>query len=169
MSLEMPGSLKIVYWDADAFLSYINEYPGRVEILERLLNLSADSDGPIQIYTSTLSHAEVAFAASEQQRGALDPEQEAQMDALWDDPAAVVSVDVHRDILHLARTLIRESITRGRSLKPPDAIHLATAQWLSDSGISIAEFHTYDQRLLGYSEMVGFEIVEPYTDQPLLM
>ncbi len=165
----MPGSPEIVYWDADAFLSYINEHPDRVAILERLLSLSATSDSSITIYTSTLSHVEVAFAASEQNNQALDREQERRIGDLWNDPNAVVSVEVHQDIIVRARSLIRASITRGWSLKPADAIHLATAQWLSHTGTAISEFHTYDNRLSKFSEIVEFEIIEPYTNQPSLL
>ena len=162
----MPGSPQNVYWDANNFLSYINEHPERVALLESLLSLSSHRDAQIKIYTSTLSHVEVAFSASEQNNQALDPEQERRIDDLWNDPSAVVSVEVHQDIIDRARSLIRESITRGWSLKPADAIHIATAQWLSRSGVAIAEFHTYDDRLCKFSEIVEFEIVEPYTDQP---
>ena len=165
----MLGSPQPVYWDSNTFLSYINELPDRAATLESLLDQSADIYSPIKIYTSALSHVEVAFAASERERQTLDPEQERRIDGLWNDPDAVVSVEIHQDIINIAKSLIRESITRGRSLKPADAIHLATAQWLYDSGVAILEFHTYDQRLMGYSDMVGFEIVEPYTAQPSLI
>lgn len=121
----MPGSPQNVYWDANNFLSYINEYPERVALLESLLGQSAGSDSQIKIYTSTLSHVEVAFAASEQNNRALDREQERRIGDLWNDPNAVVSVEVHRDVIDRARSLIRESITRGWSLKPADAIHLS--------------------------------------------
>lgn len=55
---------------------------------------------------------------------------------------------------------MRSVIPRGFSLKPPDAIHLATAKvWEVD------EFHTYDAKLFKFEAMMGFRIVYPHTDQ----
>ena len=68
----MPDTPTIIYWDSSAFLSYVNEHPDRISTLEALLESSAN--GTIELYTSTISHVEVAFGASEQQRRRLDPE-----------------------------------------------------------------------------------------------
>ena len=138
----MPDTPTILYWDSSAFLSYVNEIPDRIPTLEALLESSAN--GIIELYTSTISHVEVAFGASEQQQRRLDPEIEQQIDSLWSDPKVVVSVEYHGRIGQIARDLMRLAVTRGWSLKPLDAIHLATAQWLSGLGIEIDEFHTYD-------------------------
>ena len=43
------------------------------------------------------------------------------------------------------------------SLKPMDAIHLATAQHLS-----VDAFHTYDGKLEKYQPGLGLKIEEPY-------
>ncbi len=75
-------------------------------------------------------------------------------------------VEFHSDIAKEARTLIREALTRKWSLKPLDAIHLATARWLSKAGLSIDEFHTYDKGIFKYGSVVGFKIVEPNTQTP---
>ena len=112
---------------------------------------------------------EVAFAASEQQRRALDVQEEEKIDGLWSDPDAIDLVEYHDDIGRQARSLIRNSITRGWSLKPLDAIHLATAQWLMRVGFSVSEFHTYDSRLERYGPIVGFKICQPYTPQPRMI
>ena len=163
----MPDTPTIIYWDSSAFLSYVNEHPDRISTLEVLLESSAN--GTIELYTSTISHVEVAFGASEQQRRRLDPEIERQINSLWADPKVVVSVEYHGRIGQIARDLMREAVTRDWSLKPIDAIHLATAQWLASLGGEIDEFHTYDARLFRYSPIVNFSICEPRTLQPRMI
>ena len=161
----MPATF--IYWDANPFLSYVNEYPGRMPALDALLDSSAK--GSITIYTSALSQVEVAFAASEQKQRVLDPQEEQKIDALWSDPDAVALVEYHDGIGQRARALMRESITRGWSLKPLDAVHLAMAMWLAQSGFQVDEFHTYDGALEKYSSIVGFTICEPYTQSPRMI
>jgi hypothetical protein len=55
---------------------------------------------------------------------------------------------------------MRQALTQGWSLKPADAIHLASAQWLS-----VEELHTYDDKMPRYSMMIGCKICEPSTIQ----
>ena len=160
----MPDTPTILYWDSCAFLSYVNEYPDRISTLDALLESSAS--GAIELYTSTISHVEVAFGATEQLRRRLDPKVEQQISSLWSDPNVVVSVEYHDGIGQSARDLIREAVTRGWSLKPLDAIHLATAQWLSSVGIEIDEYNSYDTRLFKYAPLVAFSVCEPHTLQP---
>ena len=156
-----------LYWDANIFLSYIEERPGILPTLEALLK-RADA-GEAIIYTSAISQVEVAFADAEQQQRALDPQTEQRIDQLWADSKAITVVEFHSGIAREARSLMRNAITLGRSLKPMDAVHLATAQWLHQTGRSIAEFHTYDHPLKGYASTVGFTICEPYLQQPGLI
>lgn len=154
-----------VYWDANVFLSYVNGYEGRMPVLEALLHSSASSNGEVAIYTSALSKVEVSFGAVEKTRQRPVPEIAAQIDALWSDPDAIRLVDFHDFIGQEATRLMRESLPQGGGLRPYDAIHLATAQWLIDTGVKIDEFHTYDQRLMRHADSVGFAICEPNTAQ----
>ena len=162
----MPSSPRIIYWDSCVFLYYVNMIPEHLYLFEQILEDSASDSSPIKIYTSALSHVEVSFGASEQQNQALDPETERLIGNLWSDPGAIVSVEYHTSIGRLATGLMRDAITRGWSLKPLDAIHLATVQWLSSVGLAIEEFHTYDGRLLRYDSIIGFPIVEPRIENP---
>ena len=164
----MPNSRKVVYWDACCFLSYINGTAGRLPILDALLRVSVSESEGIKLYTSEISKIEVAFSLSEQMQQALDAETEERIEKLWADPDALVTVEYHDGIGLTARDLIRWSITRGWSLKPLDAIHLATAKWLSELGIRVAEFHMYDASLFKWASIVGFEILRPQIPQPQL-
>lgn len=160
----MPDTPARIYWDANVFLSYVNAIPNRMPVLDALFSKSAS--GAIVIYTSALSHVEVAFGASEKDRNMLNREIEQKIASLWADTEAVVSVEYHEAIGESAKDLIRDAIKNGWSLKPLDAIHLATAQWLLDVGITVDEFHTYDDRLFKYKDIVGYPIHEPHTPQP---
>ena len=152
---------EVIYWDANGFLSYINQIPDRMPTVGALLERSGN--GSIDIYTSSLSQVEVAFAASEQRQQTLDPSAEERIDALWNDLETVALVEYYAEIGNRARALMRDAITRGWSLKPLDAIHFATAQWLVENGVQVDEFHTYDRSLDKYGSIVGFTICEPYT------
>ena len=163
----MPDARKVIYWDSCVFLSYVNEMQDRMPVLDELLESS--SGGAVKLHTSTLTHVEVSFAAAEQRKRALDPQVEQRINALWSDPKAVVSVEYHDGIGQIAKGLIRNAITRGWSLKPLDAIHLSTAQWLVSEGLTVEEFHTYEKRLRKYEALVDFSIHEPYIQSPRLL
>ena len=135
--------------------------------LDAILDMSAR--GEIQLHTSEVSRVEVAFALVERQRRALDSQTEELIDSLWADTATITMVEYHSGISSVARGLMRQAVPHDWRLKPLDAIHLATAQWLLDVGIQVAGFHTYDKSLEKYGSMVGFKICEPYTPNPRMI
>lgn len=137
-------------------------------ILEALLASSASDNGTVRLYSSAIAKVEVAFAATEKEGKALDPEIEQRIDSLWADPAAIVTVDYHDGIGWIARQLLRDAMTRDWRLKFADAVHLATAQWLSKVIDQAIEFHTYSKDLPRYATITGFTILPPYTPQPYL-
>ena len=163
----MPDTSSIIYWDSCVFLSYINDHPERIPTLEALLESSAK--GELDLYASAISRVEVAFAASERNHRRLDPEIEERIDSLWADSNVVVSVEYHGAIGQVARGMMREAIIRNWSLKPLDAIHLATSQWLWSIGIEVDEFQTYDDKLFSYESFVSFGIRAPYIPQPQML
>ena len=163
----MPSAAKAIYWDSNCFLSYVDAAPDRIDALETLLASSAG--GETWLYTSAISQVEVAFGASERKRQALDPNVERQINSLWADPEVVAVVDYHSFIGEIAKGMIRDAVARGWSLKPVDAIQLATAQWLRSEGVAINEFHTYDRNLFRFADICGFRILEPYIEQPNLL
>jgi predicted nucleic acid-binding protein len=154
----MPPDPHWVYWDACVFLSYINGVEDRLPIIDALLAEGADRDHERVIVTSTFSIVEVAYGVDAQ--GTLDAEASAKIDALWQDREAVKLIEFHEGIAREARTLIRGAVASGRSLKPGDAIHLATARRRG-----VAEFHTYSKDLPRWSELTGLKIVEPWLEK----
>ncbi len=148
-----------IYWDACVFLSYINGVPDRLPTIDELLNKARA--GEFELVTSSLSHAEVAFADIEKTQGQLDPEIEAKIDDLWKPGGPVKTVEFYDLIGIEARDLMRQGIAQGwGSLKPNDAMHLATAKRLQ-----VARMHTYDDRLLKWDGHTAFAIEEPVVAQ----
>jgi predicted nucleic acid-binding protein len=154
----MPDGPPRIYWDACVFLSYINAIPDRMPTLEDLLQQS--SQGTIEIITSSISIVEVAWEASEKAKRELSQEIEDRIDTLWSNRETIMVVEYHELIAKDARTLMRNGIPQGWSLKPMDAIHFATAQRLS-----VSQFHTYDKTIPTYQSLVGFQIREPFVEQ----
>lgn len=158
----MPVEPRRIYWDACVPLSFLNAVPGRIHVIEELLRQARARE--VELVTSALSIVEVAFARSEKDQGALDAETEAKIDSLWRPGSPIKTVEFYDLIANRARSLMRQGIAQGwGSLKPADAIHLATAQQ-----IGAEEFHTYDGRLLKWDGSAGFPIQEPHTAQGLL-
>ena len=106
---------------------------------------------------------EAAFVEDEKTKRALDPEIEAKINDFWAGGEAVKLVEYHLLISYEARTLVRAVMAAGKSLSPPDAIHVATAKRMA-----VAEFHTYDGPLTGKAKDVGLTICPPYALSPRL-
>jgi predicted nucleic acid-binding protein len=161
----MPNSDKDiprVYWDACVLLHYIEGTPDRVETIASLLD--AAERGEAIVYTSQLSIAEVAFGKEKKEGKALDPDVEERINKLWHPQSPVKLVEVHQLVAYEARSLMRQFLPRGWSLKPPDAIHFATAKELK-----VSEFFTYDDKLFRYSDELGFKVCAPYAKQLQLL
>lgn len=159
----MPNEPSRVYWDSCVFLHYIEGTPEWMPILDSLLEEASETKGLI-IVTSTVSITEVAYAKIEKDGKALDPEIEAAIDDLWNDRSAVKLVEYNEIIAREARTLIRKAVEMGRTLKPMDAIHLATAM-----NRKVEDFHTTDGPLKNVTWAgLTFPVRDPFTDRPKL-
>lgn len=156
----MLGSPRLTYWDSCVFLSYINGEAERLYILDAFLDGIKKSNGKQKIVTSALSITEVSFAASERNKRTLSSDIEQKLNIFWNDSSVFHIIEVHEEIALSARTLMRQGLIDERSIKPPDAIHLASAQWLR-----VSEIHTYDDKWKYFEQKVGCRIIEPYTDQ----
>ena len=157
----MPSDADAVYWDASVFLSYINGIDERLPAIDTLLERSRS--GRLTIFTSVLSITEVAFSADERANRNLDPEVEKSIDDLFNDRQIVTIAEFHRLIAVSARQLIRRAAGSGLSLKPADAIHLATA-----GNIRVNEVHTYDRKWSEYGSLANLHVREPFTEAPRL-
>ena len=158
----MPDN-SLLYWDANIFLSYINNEADKIPTIEAILD-NVSQNNKSKIVTSVLSKVEVAWAATEKNNRALDADQESRIDALWNDSSVVELVDFNDEITHIARSLLRRAMARGWKLKTNDAIHLATAEWVGAS-----EMNTYDDRLFKYYELIGLNVKAPIAEQPKLL
>lgn len=154
----MPGDIPDSYWDACLFLSYIEGAKDRVADLRDLLEQA--QAGKRRIATSVLSMVEVAFAKGEKDGRTLSPDIEQGIDALWAPGSPVKMIELHPSLAREARGLIRQALTNGQNLRPPDAIHLASVLELN-----VDEFLTYDTKLLKMGELVGITIRKPIVEQ----
>jgi predicted nucleic acid-binding protein len=151
----------MIYWDSCIFLLYIEGASEWMPILDSLID-RASTTGDIVIVTSTASIVEVAFSTAERSDGMLNDATVAAIDILWSDRSAVQLVEFDQVIAREARRLLRRSIELGRSLKPMDAIHLATAALMQ-----VSDCHTTDDRLQKWNDL-GFPVRDPWTETPQL-
>lgn len=143
-----------IYWDANCFLSYVNGIEDRLPVLDALLDRAERSE--VLVVTSMISLTEVAYAAYEKELGRLDATAEAAIDALFDDRSVVALVEYHEFVARQARGLMREAIAQGWSLRPADAIHLASAKVGEATRV-----HTYDERLFRFGVLLDIPVERP--------
>ena len=121
-----------VYWDSCVFIDRIQRTPGRIALLQQITDLAAN--GEIEITTSTMAVAEVCKFNEKAAASVSVHEQGAQILAFFQNDYFIV-YQVTLGIAESAAELVRNNA----GLKPPDAIHIATALL---SGAK--ELHTYD-------------------------
>lgn len=148
------------YWDACVFIAAITGDPDELPVIEAMLNEAEKGD--IEIYTSLFSTIEVAFSEDEKTSGTLDPQIQEKIQKLWNLPSPIKVIEIHSIIASKAVLLMRRALSDGWSLKPADAIHLVTAEHLG-----VSEFHTYDDKLYKFSQLVNYSIKKPELIQPL--
>jgi predicted nucleic acid-binding protein len=158
----MPES-RFIYWDANVFVSYLNNDKERIPTIEAILEV-VESSKIDRIVTSVVSKVEVAWVAQEKISRALTNDEEKRIDDMWENAEIFEMIDFSNDIALKARKLMREGLSRGWKLRTNDAIHLASAQW-----VGAIELQTYDLKdFQKFSELVGIEIREPHAIQPKL-
>ena len=136
----------LTYWDACLFLDYLNASPEGVEIVSPLV--ASARLGDIDIVTSTISIAEVAYVTRELAQGP-DPRVESGIDSMFRDVSLLTLVEYDQEIGAAARGLIRRTLQRSKRIKPMDAIHLATAM-----SVGAEIFYTFDDSLLGHARLL---------------
>lgn len=144
------------YWDSCIFLSFINATPGRIAMIDALIEERTKSDPPVEILTSVLSVVEVAFGEIERTQRALSQEVQDAIDELWSPGSPFQLIEMYPAIADDARDLVQQAMVMGRSLQAADAIHLATARRLNADRIL-----TYDDRLLKAGQALGLNVIAP--------
>jgi predicted nucleic acid-binding protein len=159
----MPEAVHRIYWDSCVFLSYLNGDSERLPNIDGVLQEVEHSSGKKKIVTSTISRVEVSFAVTEREQHSPDPAVESAIDQMWSDVSVIECIELHDEIALLARDLIRASLTSQKTLKPLDAIHLASARWIGANAL-----HTYDRYLQSFETFLSASIGPPTPNQLLL-
>lgn len=133
--------------DSSVYIAAINNEPGRVEIARDILN--AADEGQIQIVASTFVAAEVIKMKGEGEP--LSPESETKIDAILRSPR------IQMFELDLSLAIEARRVARLHSLKPGDAIHLATA--IRAKADVLLRF---DNRFRTNGQIEGIEVCDPY-------
>lgn len=158
----MPGKQRLIYWDANCFLSYVNEDYRWLSILETLLEDA--NNGQFQIVTSILSKTEVAFTVMERLKRVLTTEEEEKIDRLWTANKGIMVVEYNELVALRARDIRRGDMMRGwTGYRTPDIIHMATACYKE-----VDEMHTTETGLHRYSNVLEFPVQSPYTPKQRL-
>lgn len=130
-----------VYWDACAWIAYINQEKAapksdggtedRFAMCAEILRMA--QDGKLEIVTSAFTLAEVC-KSSEVKDSPLD-----NLPAFFE-KSYILIVPVDMAIGRRAQNLQTSGLV---NLKPPDAVHLASAQ-----RAAVSELHTFDDKIL---------------------
>ncbi len=110
-------SLHTQYWDSSVFVAYFNDEPNRADTVEKLLNDALE--GRLTIITSSFACVEVLKLKNHEH---LSKEDEQMISDFFEYPF-IKMVDATRGICEAARHLI----WKHSSLKPKDAVHMASA------------------------------------------
>ncbi len=146
-----------VYWDACVVESYIEMTADRWQLLRSLLRASADDSQPIRLVTSTWTITEVAYFGTLEDVAPL-PEADDAIRDFWDS-GALELIEYHEMIASAARDIVRRSHFEKWTVKPKDAVHIASA--LARGAI---EFHTYDNTLARrITEKFGIPAGQPHS------
>lgn len=159
----MTNSPRRAYLDANVFIAYLANEAGRGPVLASLFE---DAErGRIELLTSVLTVTEVAFVASEQASSDPTAEEDA-IAKLWVPESPVKLTDISMRVAERAREIVRmTSRSDMRGIKPPDAIHLASAEVHGCHDFFTYEGETTRDQWERWAELT---VTEPYTENPQL-
>ncbi len=132
-------AVELIYWDSDAFLGWLQEEPGKVELCDGTLHRA--ESGEVLILTSALTLAEVLW-----RRGGP---------VLAKDKADMLNRFFRRSyfrVRNVTRAIAEEAqqIHWNNGILPKDAVHVATA--LREK---VPTLETFDEALLKRSGTIG--------------
>jgi hypothetical protein len=110
----MPSDLPRYYWDACVPLSYINGITERLQHIDAFMSRSGRD---CELVTSVLSITEVAYATSEKDNKALDPNAETKISKLWQVGSPIKIVEFYELIAMKAQHLMRAATHPWMELK----------------------------------------------------
>lgn len=131
--------LELIYWDSDAFLGWLQEEPGKVELCAGTIERA--QSGEVMIVTSALTIAEVLWMRG----GPRIPADKADTLNRFFRRSYIRVRNVTRGI-----AISAQDVVWNHAIMPKDAIHVATAL---DAGALVLE--TFDERLIKRSGTVG--------------
>jgi predicted nucleic acid-binding protein len=159
-----------VYWDTNLFLHHLNatDIDGNLDSVRAILEDARQ--GRVQIFTSYLAGAEIAFITADLVEAPAFAH-EADIEALWHMYPAIVPVPGNMDIARLARSLIRWRVQQNRTgmhvpkLSVHDIVHLATAVYAK-----VDEIHTCETQWAAYAIETNIPVLRPkdHYSQPSL-
>ena len=132
-------SIERIYWDSDAFLGWLQEEPGKVDLCRSTIERA--KSGEVVIVTSALTIAEVLWLRN----APPIPKDRAQLVQRFFRRSYIRVRNVTRSIAENAQVLVWDD-----GIKPKDAIHVVTA--LESKADSL---ETFDRGLLSKSQKVG--------------
>lgn len=133
-----------IYWDSDTFLGHLQNEPGKVELCAATLERARK--GEVLIVTSTLTIAEVLWMRNAPK---ISKKKAVIVQSFFRKSFFRV-VNVTRKIAERAQELVWD-----HSIKPKDAIHVATAEFYS-----VPVLETFDADLIAKSGRVGVPPIE---------
>lgn len=152
-----------VYLDSNVLLAYLANEDGRASVVASILE-DATAKG-MKLVTSVLSIAEVAYISTDRAGTNLLGSEEA-IDQLWAPSSPINVVGVSAKVARNARTIIRKSKSlEMKVVKPPDAIHLASA-----IAADCDRLYTYEREStrLQWERLTELSVVEPFVGEPRL-
>lgn len=130
---------ELIYWDSDAFLGWLQEDPGKVELCAGTINRA--KNGEVLIITSALTIVEVLWRRG----GPRLPEDKAEILNRFFRRSYIRVRNVTRLVAEAA-----QSVVWNHGIMPKDAVHVATA--LDAQAIAL---ETFDKELLKKSGIIG--------------
>lgn len=160
-----------IYLDTCVMLSYLEGRNDRLPILDAIFDEAKAKSPTIELYTSVLSIAEVAYITENGAGGAITPDDLKKIEGFWSE-RLVKTIEVNERVARLGRQVLRdrrsttlaaqELAIRGRSV---DALHIGSALYLQ-----CEEIWSYDPAMIRLSSLIeDCRICQPYTNKPRLL